>query len=70
LLIACQLANVNIIITLLYLLSLQIILAYTLNNLFTAILLQGFNEIEILVDDDIELYDEIDVFKNQSNTVI
>ena len=63
-------ANVNIIITLLYLLSLQIILAYTLNNLFTAILLQGFNEIEILVDDDIELYDEIDVFKNQSNTVI
>ena len=26
--------------------------------------------IEILVDDDIELFDEIDVFKNQSNTVI
>ena len=57
-------------ITLPFLITCQIVLAYTLRDLFQAILLQGFEDDSILLEEGEELYDDIDVFNANSNIII
>jgi len=56
---ACMVSDVNKSITLIYLLSCQIILSYILHNLFQAILLQGFEDPDILEEKE-DVIDEVD----------
>ena len=64
---ACLVSNVPTWLTMFYLLSCQLILAYILHNLFQAILLQGFEDSSILQDNPAELLDEYHVYINDSN---
>ena len=59
---ACLVSSVNVVITVLYLISCQYLLAYTLHNLFQAILVQGFEDSSILQEEAEELYDEVETF--------
>lgn len=65
---ACMVSDVNKSITLIYLLSCQIILSYILHNLFQAILLQGFEDPDILEEKE-DVIDEVDCQQQKTNMI-
>ena len=65
---ACMVSNVSTTVTLIYLLSCQIILSYILHKLFQAILLQGFEDPDILEEKE-DLNDEIECYNQQTNMI-